>query len=42
MPIDGTANMLYQWVYRKYVLRLTPYNYRKLKFLSDESKAKLA
>ena len=31
----GTENMLYQWVFRGYILHLTDYSYKKLKFRSD-------
>ena len=35
MDEKGTSNMLYQWIYRKYILQLTTDNYKKLKFRSD-------
>ena len=35
MNAEGTNNMLYQWIFRGYILHLTSYNYKKLKFRSD-------
>ena len=31
----GVENMLYQWTFRGYILHLTDYSYKKLKFRSD-------
>jgi len=35
MDEKGTQNMLNQWGYRKYIARITNYNYSKLKFRKD-------
>ena len=35
LNIQGTSQMIYQWVYRRYITVLTDYSYRKLKYRSD-------
>jgi hypothetical protein len=33
---EGTSNMLAQWVYRKYILRITDYSFKKLMYKRNE------
>ena len=33
---DGTGNMLNQWVFREYILRITDYSFKKIRFKKNE------
>ena len=33
---EGTGNMLNQWVFREYILRITDYSFKKIRFKRNE------